>query len=368
MTRTETKSIDKIFLFSVITLLVIGFVVFLSASMGIFASNSASFTSIAFKQGFFGIILGAIACFIFSRIDYKIYKKWALPIFISSIILTLLVFIPHVGATINGAKRWIFIAGISLQPVAILNVGFVIYWSAWLNHVKEKVEKFKYGILPLFIILSIIGVILLKQPDTDSFLIICVTGLSMYIIAGGRWKHLLIFVLIGVIGLGALVASRPYLLSRFKTFVNPAANSLTTSYQLQQSLIAVGSGGVAGRGLGQSIQKYNFLPESISDSIFAVLGEEVGFIGSVLVLFVFLFFIHRGFRIATRAPDIFSGLLVIGIVILITIQSFVNIASTLGIIPFSGIPLAFFSQGGTSMLAVLVQMGIVMNVSKNKTK
>ncbi len=190
----------------------------------------------------------------------------------------------------------------------------------------------------------------------------------MYLIAGGRWKHLLIFLLIGVIGLGALVASRPYLLSRFKTFTNPSENSLTTSYQLQQSLIAVGSGGIAGRGLGQSIQKYNFLPESISDSIFAVLAEELGFIGSIIILIVFLFFVHRGFRIATHAPDNFSGLLVVGIVILITIQSFVNIASTLGIIPFSGIPLAFFSQGGTSMLSVLAQMGVVMNISKFKNK
>ncbi len=256
MTRSEKKSIDKVFLFSVILLLVAGFVVFLSASMGIFASNNASFSSIAFKQGFFGIILGGIACFIFSKINYKFYKKWALFIFIGTVILTILVFVPHIGATVNGAKRWIFIGGLSFQPVAILNIGFIMYWAAWLNSVKEKVEKFKYGILPLFIILTIIGIILLKQPDTDSFLIICVTGLSMYLIAGGRWKHLLIFLAIGLVGLGGLVASRPYLLSRFKTFIYPSENSLTTSYQLQQSLIAVGSGGISGRGLGQSIQKY----------------------------------------------------------------------------------------------------------------
>jgi cell division protein FtsW len=153
-------------------------------------------------------------------------------------------------------------------------------------------------------------------------------------------------------------------MSRLQTYINPSANSQTSGYQIQQSLIAVGSGQVFGKGLGQSIQKYKFLPESISDTIFAVLAEEGGFVGSVVVIFLFLFFVFRGFRIAIRSPDTFGGLLVVGIVILTILQSFTNIASVLGIIPFSGLPLAFFSQGGTAMLMVLVQIGIVLNVSK----
>ncbi len=188
----------------------------------------------------------------------------------------------------------------------------------------------------------------------------------MFLVAGGKIKHVLILFLIGVLGLTLLAFSRPYIMARINTFINPKENGQTSSYQLQQSLIAVGSGQFAGRGFGQSIQKYKFLPETISDSIFAVLAEEVGFIGCIIIVFLFLFFIFRGFRVAVKAPDPFSGLLVVGIVILITLQSFINIASTLGIIPFSGIPLAFFSQGGTSMLAVLAQMGIIMNISKHK--
>ncbi len=222
----------------------------------------------------------------------------------------------------------------------------------------------KYGLLPLILILAAIGLLLLSEPDTDSFIIIGLTGMIMLLLAGGKVKHFFMLGAIAVACVVVLAFVRPYLMSRIKSFINPSAHSLTSGYQLQQSLIAIGSGEFFGRGLGQSIQKYKFLPESISDSIFAVLGEELGFVGSVIAIGLFLFFIFRGFRISIRAPDSFSGLLVAGIVILITIQSFTNIASILGIIPFSGIPLAFFSQGGTSMLIMLLEIGIILNISK----
>ncbi len=363
MTKSR-DGVDKIFLSLIISLLAIGFAVFLSASMGIFAKDSAQFSSIAFKQGFFGIILGLVTCFIFSKINYKFFKKYSFTIFILSLLVCAAIFIPHVGVELNGAKRWIVIFGLSFQPVAFLNIGFVMYWAAWLSSVKEKVINIKYGLIPLSTMLAIIGVLLLKQPDTDSFFIICATGIAMFLIAGGRFRHVLALGFVGVVCLLILAISRPYIMSRIETYINPQNNSLTSGYQLQQSLIAIGSGQFSGRGFGQSVQKYKFLPESISDSIFAVLGEEIGFVGSIIIIGLFIFFIFRGFRIAVKSPDIFGGLLVMGIVILIALQSFVNIASTLGIIPFSGVPLAFFSQGGTSMLAMLAQMGIVLNVSR----
>ena len=275
-----------------------------------------------------------------------------------------LVFIPGIGTTLNGAKRWIFIAGMSFQPVALLNIGFIIYWSAWLSFAKDKVKTIKYGLLPLVLILGIVGSFLLSQPDTDSLVVICVTGTIMYLVSGGKFKYVFLLGIVGLICLAGLAFTRPYIMARINSFVNPSEYSLTSGYQAQQSQIAVGSGQIFGRGFGQSIQKFKFLPESISDSIFAVLGEEMGFIGCVFVVGLFLFFIFRGFRISIRSPDLFGGLLVLGIVILIATQSFVNIASVLGIIPISGIPLAFFSQGGTSMLMMLVQLGIVLNVSK----
>ena len=359
------KDIDKVFLGIVITLLIIGFVIFISASMGVLAKDSIQFTSVVLKQIFFGIIFGLIACFIFSRIDYKIYKKYALAIFIGSIVLTSLVFVPHLGTNLNTfAKRWISIFGFSFQPVTVLNLGIIIYWSAWLYSVKEKVSTFKLGFLPLLVIIGIVGALLLSQPDTDSFIIIAVTCISMFIVAGGKIRYVCALGLLGIICITILAFTRPYVMSRIQTFIDPSANSQTSGYQIQQSLIAVGSGQVFGRGIGQSIQKYKFLPESISDTIFAVLAEEGGFVACVAIIIAFLFFVFRGFRIANRSPDTFGGLLVAGIVILTILQSFTNIASVLGIIPFSGLPLAFFSQGGTAMFMLLLELGIVLNVSK----
>jgi len=362
---SNEKSIDKIFLGTVITLVIIGFIIFISASMGILAKNSVQFTSIVSKQVFFGIIFGSLACFIFSKIDYKIYRKHSLFIFIISIIFTSLVFVPHLGTNLNTfARRWISLFGFTFQPVATLNIGFIISWAAWLFSVKEKVSTFKFGFLPLIIITAITGGLLLSQPDTDSFIILCVTFVIMFLVAGGRKRYVATLAFLGLVCLFILALTRPYVMSRIETFIHPSENSQTSSYQIQQSLIAVGSGQVFGKGLGQSIQKYNFLPESISDTIFAVFAEEGGFVWCVFAIGIFLFFVFRGFRIAIRSPDIFGGLLVVGIVILTILQSFTNIASVLGIIPFSGLPLAFFSQGGTAMLMVLIEIGIVLNVSK----
>ncbi len=360
---SRNSSVDKIFLFSIFGLVVFGFIIFMSASMGLLATSSAEFGATAFKQAFFGIILGLLACFLFSKIPYKFFKKYAFVIFLISLAVTCAVFIPHIGARINGARRWIILAGLSFQPVALLNIGFVTYWAAWLSSAKDKVSSIKFGLLPLLVILGIIGVPLLLQPDTDSFLIICLAGIIMLLAAGGKFRHIVVLGIIGLIGISAIALVRPYVMSRIETYVHPSENVLTSGYQVQQSLIAIGSGEFFGRGLGQSIQKYNFLPESVSDSIFAVLGEELGFVGCVTVIALLLFFIFRGFRIAVKAPDSFSGLLVVGIVIIIAIQSFVNIGSTIGIVPFSGIPLAFFSQGGTSMLVMLAELGIVLNIS-----
>lgn len=363
------KKIDKVFLGTVIFLIAVGLTIFISASMGVLARDEVQFISIISRQIFFGVILGSIACFIFSNIDYKFYKKYAFWILLLSILVTSLVFVPGIGTDLNTfATRWISVFGFTLQPVALLNIGVIIYWSAWLASVKDRVSTLKYGLVPLFIIIIICSLLLLKQPDTDSFVVICATCTAMYGIAGGKLRHIFFLIAVGLICLVLLAFNRPYIMSRIQTYIDPAENSQTTGFQIQQSLIAVGSGQIIGKGLGQSIQKYKFLPESISDTIFAVLAEEGGFVWCVLIIVVFLFFGFRGFRIAIRAPDNFGGLLVFGIVILTLLQSFTNIASVLGIIPFSGLPLAFFSQGGTAMLLVLVEIGIVLNVSRFERK
>ncbi len=360
------KKVDKIFLISFLALLICGFLVFISASLGIYARDNAKFTSIIFNQTFLGLFMGLIACFIASRINYKIWRKFSFYIFLLSVLTSLLVFVPGVGISHGGASRWIYIFGVSFQPLEFLKIGFIIYFASWISGMKDKIRTFKYGLLPFLVLTGIIGAILLKQPDTDSFIIIFIVGLAMFIIGGGKWRHLFLIIILSLIGISALFLIRPYLLDRLATFIHPDQNALTSSYQIQQSLIAVGSGEIFGRGFGQSIQKFKFLPESIGDSIFPIAAEEFGFIGSVFIIFLFIFFMSRGLRIANQAPDVLSRLLVIGIVILITIQSFLNIASMIGVLPLSGSPLIFFSQGGTALFFTLIEIGIIINVSRFK--
>lgn len=360
------KKADKLFLISFFVLLICGLLVFVSASLGIYARDNAKFTSIIFSQIFFGLFLGSIACFITSKINYKYWGKFSFYIFFLSILVTLLVFIPGVGITHGGATRWLNVFGISFQPLEFLKIGFIVYFAAWISEQKKQIQTIKYGLLPFLIIMGIIGVILLKQPDTDSFIIIFIVGLSMFLVGGGKWRHIFLIITLAIMAVSVLFVTRPYLLDRLKTFLNPAENPLTSGYQIQQSLIAIGSGEIFGRGLGQSVQKFKFLPESIGDAIFPIAAEEFGFIGSVFIILLFIFFVSRGLRISSVTPDIFSRLLVVGIVILITIQSFINIASMVGIIPLSGSPLIFFSQGGTALFFALAEVGIVINVSKYK--
>ena len=362
----KVKKVDKIFLATVIFLTVFGFSVFASASLSLLARSGAKFSSIAFNQTFFGLFLGSLACFVLSKIHYRVWRKFALYIFLAGITLTLLVFAPGLGFEHSGAKRWLSIGGISFQPAEFLKIAFVIYFAAWLSGVKEKTATFRYGLLPFLALIGIVGAIMLKQPDTDGLVVIAMAGLGIFVAAGARWRDILVLILTMLMVITTTAYFRPYIMNRFLTFFNPAANSRDAGYQIQQSLIAIGSGEMFGRGFGQSIQKFKFLPESMGDSIFAVAAEEFGFVGSIFIISAFVFLVFRGFKIALKSPDMFGGLLVVGIVILVISQSFINIASMLGVIPLSGLPLTFFSQGGTAMFFTLAEMGIILNVSRYK--
>jgi len=359
--------VDIPFLISISILVIAGFLIFLSASLGILSNQNGKYSSVTFSQTFFGLFLGLIFCVMTSQIDYKLYKKYAFYLFIASIIATLLVFVPKIGIEHGGAHRWISLGFSSFQTSELLKLGFIIYLSAWLSGVKDKVKTFSNGFLPFLILSVIIGVILLLQPDTDTFFISIFAGVAVFLTAGGRWRYIFILALVGLIGLGALAFTRPYVMSRINTFLNPAEDSLGKGYQIQQSLIAIGSGGLTGRGFGQSIQKFdNHLPEPIGDSIFAVASEEFGFVGSTLIIILFMFFTFRGLKIASQTQDTFGRLMVVGIVIMVVSQAFVNISAMVGIMPLSGITLPFISHGGTSLFMTLTEMGIILNISKHK--
>lgn len=362
-------SIDKTFLGIVIALVFVGLVTFTSASLGILAKNEVEFNNVLFSQFVLGFAGGLVALYIGYKIPYKFIRKYSLIIFILSILVTLLVFVPSIGLKLKGASRWISIMGFSFQPVELLKIGFIVYFSAWLSWAKTKVKSPLFSILPLVILIGTIGAILLKQPDTKSLILMTVTALIMLFVSGAPIKHLAVFFGIVLIGFSILVYFTPYLKARIETFIKPQENSQTISYQLQQSLIAIGSGGIAGRGLGQSIQKFNYLPEPQGDSIFAVIGEEMGFVGSAMLVLLYLAFILRGYRIAIRnAPDSFSKLLVIGFVTIITAQSYMNIASSIGVFPLTGVPLVFVSHGGTALLLSLGMIGVILNISHYKNK
>ncbi|MEX1086977.1 MAG: putative peptidoglycan glycosyltransferase FtsW, partial [Candidatus Paceibacterota bacterium] len=326
-----------------------------------------SFSDVVLKQFLFGLVGGTGAMFIVSHIHYRNWRAYAFYVFCASIILTLLVFIPQISFEHGGARRWLSLGPFTLQPSEVLKIGFVIYFAAWLSGVRKRVHTYLYGLLPFLVLLVITGAIVLGQRDTDTFAMIVFAGLAMYMVAGARWRHIGIVIAAGLSGAVVLALSRPYIMGRILTFLDPTQDPLGASYQIRQSLIAIGSGGFSGRGFGQSIQKFGFLPEPIGDSIFAVAAEEFGFIGSFAIIALFIFFAYRGLYIAARAPDFFSRLLVVGIVILIVVQSFMNIAAMLGMIPLSGMPLLFISHGGTALIITLVEVGIILNVSKYMT-
>ncbi len=362
------KNVDRTLLIIVVTLVTMGFFIFASASLGLLAREGARFSSVAFSQVVFGLIGGSVGMFFTSQIYYRHWRKYAFYIFVATCLLALAVFIPWIGLEHGGAKRWIVIAGFSFQPSELLRIGFVIYMATLLSGTQKKIKTFRYGTLPFLATIGVVGAILLKQPDTDSFLLMGTAGLAMFITAGGRWRDVAIMALTGILLLALLVISRPYLMDRLTTFINPSDDPQGKSYQIQQSLIAVGAGGITGRGFGQSIQKFEYLPEPIGDSIFAVYSEEFGFLGSSFLIMLFTFFSFRGFKIATHAKDLFGMLLVVGFMTIIVMQAFLNIAAMLSIAPLMGLTLPFVSHGGTALLTTLIAVGIVLNVSKYQKK
>jgi cell division protein FtsW len=311
-----------------------------------------------------GLGLGTIGMYVSYKINYKFWRKYAFFIFLGGILLTACVFIPHFGWSHGGATRWLKLGPISFQPVEILKFAFVIYFAAWLSWVKGKVQDFKYSILPFAIMTTIIALVLFRQPDTKSFILIATTGIAMLFVSGVPIRYILGTGLGAILILGLLVFFTPYLRERVKTFIDPSSDPRGSSYQIKQSLISFGSGGLFGRGFGQSVQKFSYLPEPQGDSIFAVVGEELGLVGALSVIFLYLLFTLRGFKIGSNAPDLFSRLLVYGIVILITVQEFMHIASITGVFPLTGVPLPFMSHGGTSLMIYMVAIGIVLQISQ----
>lgn len=353
------------FFFIVFILLLGGFFIFLSASRGLASrTEGAEFLGVMIKQFSF-LILGVIGMFVVGSVKYKYLRPAAFWLFLSSIILNLLVFVPHIGLAMKGAHRWLALGPLTFQPSELLKFGMVMYMATWFASLREgEVGSLKKGLLPFILILGVVGILLALEPDTGTLMVSVSTAIAIFWSAGAKLKHLGLVILIGILAVGALAIIKPHVRDRLITYINPAHDAQGSSYQINQSLIAIGSGGIMGKGYGQSVQKFGFLPEPMGDSIFAVTSEEFGLIGAGALILLIVFFTLAGLKIALRLPDTFGRLMVLGLVILITSQSFINIAAMLGVIPLTGVPLLFVSQGGSALLVALLEVGVILNASK----
>ncbi len=304
--------------------------------------------------------IGIFAMIVLSRIDYHKWYALALPALLGSMGLLMAVFIPGLGVRALGAYRWLNFGIFVLQPAELAKLVLVIYLAAWFS----AREKGRFG---AFLLLTgiLFGLIIL-EPDLGTGIIIVITALIMYFLSGAPLKHFAFLVPLVFIGITLLALSSPYRFKRLTTFLNPESDPLGASYQIRQVLLSLGSGGLTGIGIGKSRQKYEYLPESNTDSIFAIIGEETGFIGVTLLVSAFAFFVWQMFRVAIRAPDPFGKLLASGIASWIGVQSVLNIGAMAALIPLTGIPLPFISYGGSSFVIVLAATGIVLNISRQR--
>jgi cell division protein FtsW len=368
----KKASVDKYLSFTIPLLIVFGLVMLFSASLAVSQSNFGEPYHYVRGQ-IFGLVFGLFLFFLFFKIDYHFFKKCSFIFLLFSIILLISVFIPGLGNEYGTSRSWIVIFGKSFQVSEFVKLFFLFYLAAWLESKKDDLKKFSTGIFPFLVVLMTIGALILKQPDLGTFLIIFFVSLMVYLVAGGNLSHLFVLFLVMIIGILFIFNSmnsdsdkgliKEYQINRIKCLQDPDFDR-DICYQVNQSLIAVGSGGLWGRGLGESRQKFNYLPEVWADSIFPIIAEEIGFIGSLVLILIYLFIFIRGMKIASRAPDLFGQSLAVGISVWIFFQAFLNIAGMINLVPMTGVPLPFISAGGTSLSILLAAFGILLNISR----
>lgn len=326
----------------------------------------------------YALLIGFVLALIALKVPLRFIQKVAPMLFIINVVLLLAVFLPFFGVKFWGASRWINIGGNTFQPSEFLKITAVLFLAAWLSkkfsHVPTKswskrvLSTYDNAIkvlLPFLMFLGIISVILLLQRDLSTLGIVTAALLAVYFIAGTPLWHTVLIVL-GEIGSALLLIKvEPYRMQRLLIFLHPETDPLGQGFQLRQSLLAIGSGGILGKGWGMSTQKFGILPQSMSDSVFAILGEETGIVGCTILILLFLFFFWQGIKIAKNASDRFSRLTAVGIMTWLIIQSFMNMSSSLGIWPLAGVPLPFFSYGGSHIMAEMVAIGLLLNISKH---
>ncbi len=362
---TQKNKTDYILLSYFGILLFFGLIMLTSASSPVGHERFGDAYFFIKRQLLFGFLPGTILFLVLAKLDYHLLKKYSLPIFVGAVSLLILVFIPGIGSTYNtGTHSWLSVAGFSFQPAELAKLALIIYMSAMLAKLGRDITDLKQGFL-LALGLGFIPIILvILQPDIGTVSILFSILFAMLFVAGARWSHILGLAGAGLTGLVLMVVAAPYRAARLMTFLHPELDPQGIGYHINQAFLAIGSGGIFGRGLGHSLQKYQYLPEVHSDSIYAVIAEEMGLIFAIAVVVLLVLIIARAFIVAKNAPDQFGRLLVAGIIIWLATQSFLNIGAIVGILPLTGVPLPFVSHGGTALMIAMGAVGIVVNVSK----
>ena len=356
---------DFLLLFLAISLVGFGVTMVFSASSANALYKYNSMWYFAEKQSIFSL-LGLLLMVVLMNVPFRLFIRWSRPLLLGSIIMLILVLI--IGVQINGAKRWIGVGSFGIQPTEFVKITVVIFLSALISKKGEKIREFKTGLLPILLLTGIVASLIMLQPDFGSSLILLFISGVLIIMGGANLWHLMkIFLVIAPICI-YLAVSKSYRLERITSFVNPWEDSSGTGYQLIQSLFALGHGGLTGAGIGKSIQKLRYLPEAHTDFIFAIMGEELGFVGAILFMLIYALFLIRGFIVAAQSSDLFGLLLGTGIVSMIGIQFLLNIGAVTGCLPITGVPLPLISYGGSSMMVCMAGIGILLSISRERNR
>lgn len=358
------REVDTALLLLAVTLTCLGVVMVYSSSSIMAAERYSDGLYFLKRQGSYALV-GFLLMTAVMYVDYRHWRKVAFPLLLLGILLLGLLFVPGLGVKAGGAARWLRIPGLTLQPVELVKLGLVLYLAHSLTRKKEKIRTFKFGFVPYVLVVGVLLGLLLKQPDLGSAMIVAGVALSMLLVAGIRWRFVLPVVIAALPCLYFLVMNVEYRRRRIMAFLDPWDDPYDTGFQIIQSLVAFGSGGAFGQGLGVGQQKLFYLPEAHTDFIFSVVGEELGMVGVLVVAAMFLILVHRGIRIALQAEDPFAKHLAFGLSLLLGLEAFVNIAVCMSLLPTKGLALPFISYGGTSLVASLVAVGILLNISSH---
>ncbi|MCL1949289.1 MAG: stage V sporulation protein E [Turicibacter sp.] len=361
--KNKLPALDLLTMLIAIALTSIGLVFVLSSSF-VWAEYKFDDPFFFFKRQLLFAGIGVVGMLFISRIDFRIYKKYTTQFFIASFVLLSIVLIPGIGLVRGGARSWIGVGAFTIQPSEFMKLGLIMFLAKYMSNNIEDAKTFKRGLVPMMAVVLAVFADIMLQPDFGSGMVLVATSIIMLFVCGIPIKFFGYFALAGVAGIGGLVISAPYRLARITAFLRPFDDPRGAGFQIIQSLYAIAPAGFLGRGIGNSVQKYFYLPEPQTDFIFAILAEELGFIGSAGLLIAFLLFFVRCSYVILKTKDLFAKYMVVGIMSMLMVQVMINIGVVIGVLPVTGITLPFMSYGGSSLTITLLSIGIILNISR----